>query len=243
MAADIAILACAVFLLAGAVKGVLGLGLPTIAIGLLALAMPPAEAAALLLLPAFVTNFAQSLGPNLGALTARLWPMLLAIVPATFAGGYVIAQGSAALPLLGFALLAYAGWGLASPTFRLSPAKERATAIPVGLVCGGLTGATGISVIPVGPWLSTLGLTRDELVQSLGMSFFVSSVALAGALLWHGAASAAYFAGSALVVLPALAGQWLGTRLRSRIPPVLFRRLFFAAMLLLGAQLAWRGIF
>jgi uncharacterized membrane protein YfcA len=224
------------------VKGVLGLGLPTIAIGLLALAMPPAEAAALLLLPAFVTNFAQALGSQLGALTQRLWPMLAAIVPATFAGGYVIAQGAAALPLLGCALLAYAAWGLASPSLTISRAAERVTAIPVGLVCGGLTGATGISVIPVGPWLGMLGLTRDELVQALGMSFFVSSVALAAVLLWHGAASAAYFAGSALVVLPALAGQWFGTRLRGRIAPAQFRRLFFAALLLLGAQLAWRGI-
>lgn len=45
-----------VFVLAGLVKGVIGLGLPTIAMGLLALVMAPIEAAAILILPSFLTN-------------------------------------------------------------------------------------------------------------------------------------------------------------------------------------------
>ena len=48
--------------------------------------------------------------------------------------------------------------------------------------------------------------------------------------------------GSALAVVPALLGQWAGTQLRGRLPPVLFRRLFFLALLVLGLQLAWRGL-
>ena len=44
------------FVLAGFVKGVIGLGLPTVAMGLLAIVMPPAQAAALLVVPSFLTN-------------------------------------------------------------------------------------------------------------------------------------------------------------------------------------------
>jgi uncharacterized protein len=44
------------FLLAGFVKGVIGMGLPTIAVGLLAGAMAPAQAASLLIIPSLVTN-------------------------------------------------------------------------------------------------------------------------------------------------------------------------------------------
>lgn len=44
------------FLLAGFVKGVVGLGLPTVAVGMLGLVMPPAQAAALLVAPSMVTN-------------------------------------------------------------------------------------------------------------------------------------------------------------------------------------------
>jgi hypothetical protein len=60
MNADSLTLVALVFLLAGLVKGVVGLGLPTVSVGLLALVMPPAEAAALLILPSVVTNVAQA---------------------------------------------------------------------------------------------------------------------------------------------------------------------------------------
>jgi hypothetical protein len=70
----------ATFLLAGFVKGVIGLGLPTIGMGLLAVVMAPAQAAALLVVPSFVTNVWQlALGPGIGSLLRRLWPMLLGI--------------------------------------------------------------------------------------------------------------------------------------------------------------------
>lgn len=52
-----------VFVLAGLVKGVIGLGLPTISMGLLALAMPPLQAAAILVLPSFLT------------MSGRCWPV------------------------------------------------------------------------------------------------------------------------------------------------------------------------
>ena len=55
----------AAFLLAGVVKGVTGLALLTVGIGLLSLAMPPAQATALLVVPAFITNFWQMIsGPG-----------------------------------------------------------------------------------------------------------------------------------------------------------------------------------
>lgn len=239
---DHALLVALVFLLAGLVKGLIGLGLPTIAVGLLALAMPPAEAAALLILPSLVTNIAQAGGPALRDLLARLWPMLAAIVPGALAGSFVIAAGSAALPALGLALLAYAAWGLAAPPLALSRAMERRSAIPVGLAGGVVTGATGVFVIPVVPWLAALGLPRDALVQALGLGFLVATVALAAGLALQGSFTAALAGGSVLAVVPALAGQWLGTRLRGRLSPTLFRRLFFLGLLVLGAQLAWRGL-
>jgi uncharacterized membrane protein YfcA len=65
------------FLLAGFVKGVIGLGLPTISMGLLSVVVPPAKAASLLIVPSFVTNVWQlAAGPSFRRLAYRLWPML-----------------------------------------------------------------------------------------------------------------------------------------------------------------------
>ncbi|NVZ80096.1 sulfite exporter TauE/SafE family protein, partial [Pseudomonas gingeri] len=55
----LSLLVLGTFLLAGTVKGVIGLGLPTVAMGLLGLAMVPAQAAALLIIPATLTNVWQ----------------------------------------------------------------------------------------------------------------------------------------------------------------------------------------
>lgn len=75
-----------VFALAGFVKGLIGLGLPTVSMGLLAVVMPPVEAAAILILPSFVTNVWQMLaGPSLRAVVHRLWPMMLASCCGTWA--------------------------------------------------------------------------------------------------------------------------------------------------------------
>jgi uncharacterized membrane protein YfcA len=61
------------FLLAGLVKGVIGLGLPTVAIGLLGLLMTPAQAAAILVVPSLVTNIWQFVaGGELLALVRRM---------------------------------------------------------------------------------------------------------------------------------------------------------------------------
>ena len=74
------IAAAGAFLLAGFVKGVIGLGLPTVAIGLLGLLMTPTQAAAILVLPALITNVWQAaVGGNLVPLVKRAWPMLVGV--------------------------------------------------------------------------------------------------------------------------------------------------------------------
>ena len=88
----------AIFVLAGFVKGVIGLGLPAVAMGLLALVMTPAQAAALLVVPSFLTNVWQAMGSELIPLVRRLWPMLLGICAGVWAGGGLLtAAGGARL--------------------------------------------------------------------------------------------------------------------------------------------------
>ena len=59
------VVATLTFLLAGFVKGVIGLGLPTVSMGLLTLVMAPAKAASLLIVPSFLTNVWQwTAGPS-----------------------------------------------------------------------------------------------------------------------------------------------------------------------------------
>ena len=234
-----------IFLLAGVVKGVIGLGLPTVSMGLLGLTMPPAQAAALLLMPSFVTNVWQLLqGQRLGSLLRRLWPMLLAVmVCAGFATG-IIAGGAAhlATAALGGVLLLYAVLGLMKRHLIVPRRAELWAAPVVGVVTGLLTGATGVFVIPAVPYLTGLGLERDDLIQALGLSFTVSTVALGAGLAWHHALPLHGLGASILAVAPALLGMVLGGWLRARVQPDVFRRAFFLGLLALGAELLWRAL-
>jgi uncharacterized membrane protein YfcA len=234
-----------IFFLAGMVKGLLGLGLPTVAMGLLGLAMPPVQAAALLLVPSLVTNVWQLLaGPRFAALVRRLWPMMLAIVIGTLAGSGIITGtvSSAASMALGIALFLYGLVGLLKPQLRIPPAVELWAGPLVGAVTGVVTGATGVFVIPAVPYIGSLGLDRDDLVQALGLSFTVSTLALAAGLALHGALPLAASGISLLAVLPALVGMWFGGWLRLRVWPETFRRGFFIGLLILGGELIWRGL-
>jgi uncharacterized membrane protein YfcA len=240
-----ALLLCAIFLLAGMVKGLLGLGLPTVAMGLLGLAMPPIEAAAILLVPSFVTNVWQLLaGPAFCVLLRRLWPMIAGVVLGTLAGSGIIAGAAthAASAALGAALAAYGIVGLVKARLHVPPAAEPWAGPLVGTVTGLVTGATGVFVIPAVPYLGSLGLARDDLVQALGISFTVSTVALAVGLALHDALPLAASGASLLAVLPALAGMWLGGWLRLRVRPETFRLCFFIGLLVLGGELIWRGL-
>jgi uncharacterized membrane protein YfcA len=236
----------AIFLLAGFVKGIIGLGLPTVAMGLLAAVMAPAQAASLLVLPSLITNVWQlAIGPRLLPLAARLWLMLLGTCVGTWAGVGLLAAGDGAYATvgLGIALILYAGLGLIS--FQLSvPAWIEPCASPlVGVATGLVTAATGVFVIPAVPYLQALGLAKDDLVQALGLSFTVSTLALA-ALLWRDGALETSIAGMSLAALAAaLIGMIVGQQVRSRVRPQAFRLWFLVGLLLLGSHLVLRGSF
>ncbi len=241
--AAIAAFVAAVFLLAGFVKGVVGLGLPTVAMALLAVALPPAEAAALLIVPSAVTNVWQFVvGPpgSRARLLRRLWPMMLASAAATglAAGTLIAGKPGMAETALGIALFLYALLGLTpvrlSVPSRLEPVLSPAAGAATGLV----TGATGILAIPSVPYIQALGLDRDDLVQALGLSFTVSTLALCVALAQGGAFDLDDAGTSALALLPALIGMVAGQWLRGRIAATTFRRCFFIALLALGLHLA-----
>ncbi|MBP0599647.1 sulfite exporter TauE/SafE family protein [Herbaspirillum sp. LeCh32-8] len=231
----------AVFLLAGFVKGVIGLGLPTVAVGLLSLVMPPVQAAALLIVPSMVTNVWQLLaGGAFLALARRLWGMLVGIVIGTLAGsGFMGADGGRrAIIALGAALVVYAVAGLASFKFSVPAGQEKWWSPVIGLATGLVTAATGVFVIPAVPYLQALNLERDELIQALGLSFTVSTAALAINLGQGGAFGGSVAGASAVVLLPALLGMAVGTWVRGRVKAQTFRRCFFAGLLLLGLHLA-----
>ncbi len=235
----------ATFLLAGTVKGVIGLGLPTVSLALLTATLGLQPAMALMLAPSFVTNLWQAVTGGHGrAMLARLWPFLLAATTTVWIGTALAAPVDVALlsALLGGLLAIYAAIGLGRARLALPPGGERWAGPLAGGVNGVLTGMTGSFVVPGVPYLQALDLPRDMLIQAMGMLFTLSTAALGLALAGRGLLSADLGLQSVAAIPPVLFGMVLGRWLRGRLSEPAFRKAFFAALLALGLYIVARSL-
>ncbi len=230
----------AIFLLAGGVKGVVGLGLPTVSLALMTLSFGLPTAMVLLLLPSLVTNLWQAFaGDHLRPVLQRIWPMLLLATLLIPLGGLMLRGEDFVLltAILGASLILYGGLGLLKTRLTITSRQEVWAGPLVGVANGLLTGMTGSFVVPGVLYLQSIGLARDDLIQAMGLLFTLSTLGLGISLGGLDLLSQDLALLSALAVLPALIGMRLGQSLRKRISEPLFRKLLFASLLILGASL------
>src|SRR6185295_4303430 len=117
------IMIASAFLLAGFIKGVVGLGLPTVAMGLLAVSMAPSRAIAIVIVPAIVTNIWQTfIGPHLREILRRLWPLMIGTVIGCWlnAGALTGPHARYGTIVLGVLLIIYAVIGLSKFKFHVA---------------------------------------------------------------------------------------------------------------------------
>ena len=227
----------ATFVIAGGVKSVIGLGLPTISLGLLTATLDLTTAMALLIAPSFVTNVYQaSSGGHVGVILRRIWPFFLMTTATVWLGATALAgvDPGVLTALLGLLLVAYGGLNLAGIRLKIPAHSEEWMGPVFGAANGILNGITGSFVVPGVMYLQCIGLSRDMLVQAMGMLYTASTVALAFALGTNALLSTELGIASLLTVIPSLNGMWAGRNLRQRLSEAQFRSALFIAIVLLG---------
>lgn len=228
------------FLLAGAVKGVIGLGLPTVSLGVLTAAIDLPTAMALLLAPSFITNLWQgAVGGKAREICTRTWGFLLGAVIAVPIGALALSRLNLnwLAALLGVLLMLYGVLSLAGARLTVSRTKEPWAGPLFGITNGILTGMTGSFVVPGVMFLQAIGLPRDTLVQAMGILFTLSTLALAIVLGRNNFLTAELSWISMLAVVPAILGMMVGQQLRKLLSEQVFRRVFFSSLLVLGAYI------
>ena len=236
----------AVFLLAGFVKGVVGLGLPTVSMGLLAVTMAPSHALAIVIVPAVVTNIWQTfVGSYLRDILRRLWPLLIGTALGIWLNrGSLTGSYAHYVPIaLGVLLVIYAIIGLSKFAFAVAPRNEKWVGGIVGLITGMISAATGVQVIPSMPFLQAIGMEKDEMIQALGVFFTVATVMLSVNLTTSGLLTASTALPGAIAMACSFAGMFIGQAVRTRMPADAFRRWFLIAMIFLGVYLAGAAIY
>ncbi|MEM8974169.1 MAG: sulfite exporter TauE/SafE family protein [Pseudomonadota bacterium] len=243
--AEILALAAVTFFLAGVVKGVVGLGLPTVTLAVFTATIGLKPAMALLLVPSFVTNCWQAVvGGSFWALLRRMAVLLILVCVGTWFGVRVLATADTSWlsALFGALLIAYAGSGLIRPVVPDLTAHETWLSPVIGAINGVLTGMTGSFVVPGVLYLQSLKLNKDQLVQAMGILFTVSTAILAVALGQKKLVSQDLLILSCLGVIPALIGMVAGQELRKRMSEDTFRKALFWALLSMGIYIIYRAL-
>ena len=153
------------FFLAGTVKGVVGMGLPTVCLALLTVVLDMPSAMALMLVPSLVTNLWQGLvGGELRIVIASCWRFLLPATVLVIPAGMLLRSADLELlsALLGVVLVLYGAINLAGFRFELEPQQKRWAGPLFGALNGVLTGLTGSFVVLVCSICRPVGSTASS---------------------------------------------------------------------------------
>ena len=143
---------------------------------------------------------------------------------------------------LGLVLFVYAMLGLFKFNMHVNAGNERWASPVVGGLTGFLAGATGVSSVPSAPYMNSLGMSKDELLQALGLVFTVGTFALAVGLYFKGRFELAAAWESTLCLIPTMAGVLAGQKCRTLISAETFKTVFFVGLLALGGYMIVRVV-
>ena len=144
--------------------------------------------------------------------------------------------------LLGGLLISYAFIELLGYTARIPIKLEGAIGTFCGAFTGLLTGMTGSCVFPGVLYLQAIGLQREVMVQTMGVMFTCTTLALALSLYENNFLNLENSLWSNLGIIPALFGMMLGKIIRMWLPQDIFRYVFFVSILLLGAYIIFQAL-
>lgn len=227
------------------VKGVTGTGLPQIAIPVMAAVIGVERAVIIMAIPGIVSNlWLVRANRDMRHETRDLRVLGTTGVAGAAAGTVVLTtvDGRWLSLVLAIVILGYVAVVTRSPHLSLSPRLTRFTSPPVGLLAGGLQGATGVS----GPLLSTylhgFALAPRAYVLSLSTLFLVFSIVQAVTLAGLGLYTVALVRDSALALLPIAVMLPVGHRLSRLLPADTFRRVILVGLALTATALLYGAL-
>ena len=243
--AALALPAVLAFLLAGTIKGTVGIGLPTASVGILSQIVSPHEAIALVCLPMVVANAWQvwRMGDVMGALRryALFGAVLVAVLWFTTSLTAAVSE-RALVGGIGAVVVLFSLFNLFFVPIAIPPRRDRAAQAGFGALAGVLGGLTGIWAAPLVAYLLGRGVDKDEFVRATGLLIFLGALPLAAGFWWEGLLTPPLALLSAAMILPTLAGFALGEALRARLPAERFRKVVLLVFLGMGLNLLRRAL-
>ncbi len=247
LAPEIWIIAIAVTVFAGFVKGVVGFALPMVMISGMATILPPELALAVLILPAVATNVWQALRTGwraaVGAMRVHWRYILVLWIVLIFSAQLINVLPEYAMflilgvPVVIFSFLQLMGWKL-----RFPPEARRRVEVTIGAIAGFIGGLSGVWGPPTVAYLTALDIEKREHVRVQGVVYGSGAIMLMGSHIQSGVLTWGTAQLSATMLIPALLGLFIGQLVQDRIDQVMFRRLTLIVLVVAGLNLVRRGL-
>ena len=232
-------------LLAGLLKGIIGVGFQTVGIAFLTIITNLPNAISLLLIPSLVTNLWQAgAGGKLFTILIRLWPLIITACMMVWFGSIALTSVSLSYlsALLGVLLIVYSAFNLLGLRFEVKTKNEWWLGPFIGLINGLLTGMTGIFVVPCVFYFQGIGFRKDTLIQSMGVLFTALTLMLIVSLKTKNILTLELSGWSAFAIFPAIIGVFVGQLIRKRISEEVFKKIFFLCLIFLGSFITFNAL-
>ena len=234
-----------VFLVAGVIKGTVGIGLPTVSISLLSQFLDPRLAISLILLPVVISNAWQCVRSGQFVATFRRYGVmavcLIVFIYLSASMAHRISTSTLTL-IMGGAVVAFSALGLSSRLPRLPERWDRVGQIVCGCTAGVLGGITAIWGPPLILFLLARRVEKDDFIRAIGVLFTVGGLPLFVSFWQAGRFGGEIAFVSVLMVIPAIAGFFAGERLRNTLNAERFQTVLLVMFLFLGLNLVRRGL-
>jgi uncharacterized membrane protein YfcA len=230
-------------LAAGAlVKGATGMGLPLIALPVLASAMGLQHAIGLMTVPLILSNVLQvwRFRSTMREEGMQFLPVfVIACAIGVMLGTWALTSfpERALLFTLGVIILGYIIFKLVAPHLVVSSGLAKRTAPFLGVVTGTLHGATGISA-PVGvTFIHAMGFGRDQHLFAVSAMFLMLAIVQMPALFVAGVMQPEWLLHGLLALIPILAFMPVGQALAGKLSRKAFDRMILVFLGVMGAKM------
>ena len=230
------------FIVSGIIKGFLGLGLPSTAMGLLTLVIEPIHAISIMVAPILFSNifqYARSSQPYKTFTELKVFALSIIVsifVTSLFITAYpksllTIAIGSS---MVIFSLNQWFG-------FKIQIGPSYSFQVLIGTLSGVLGGLSSIWSPPVAMYLIARDYAKEDFISATGFLFMVGGIPLGLGLYFAGVLTFAIAIQSFAALIFVLIGFRIGEYLRSFVNQQTFRNSVLVAFIILGSRLIYEG--
>ena len=235
-----------IFFAGGLIKGLIGVGLPTVTLTFLSFIFDIKISISIILLPIIITNLYQMIdGKYLKKIVSDTKFFQISAFVFVFLGFYflLIFNSNTILIILAVILIFNSILGLTKYEIQFKNFKSKYYQLFIGSMTGVVTGVTGIYTMPFIFLIQSLQYTKNQVIQLMGLTFFIFACTQFLLFSFNDLINIKILILSTVACIPILIGVYLGTILRKKISEALFKLLFNLMLVIMGVLLITKAIF